>query len=345
MVKKRKVQKKPAKKAKRKSVQKSVKKVAPKRRPVAKSSKSAKMSASSAKRTGKPSEKVAKKAAVPGKAPEKKPSRKQEYTVDVDPSILPRVISMIEPSAGRLPERLRDFPASINPRSVKGGRVFLVDDVSISDVTPSLVQMQIESYKWFLTEGLRELLEEVSPIADFSGRKMELRILGHMFDPPKYDPETCRRRNLNYEAALKGHVQLINKETGEIKEQDVFLGSIPLMTDAGTFIIGGIERVVVHQLVRSPGAFFSAMPEYPKHHAAKIIPKRGVWIEIETDRRGLISCKIDRKRKIPITQMLRMFGYPNDEEIVALFDGITNDEHDFIRWTLEKDPAKTVEDA
>ena len=345
MVKKRKVQKKSAKKAKRKSAQKSVKKVAPKRRPVAKSSKSAKMSASSAKRAGKPSEKAAKKAAVPGKAPEKKLPRKQEYAVDVGPGILPRVIPMIEPSAGRLPERLRNFPASISPRSVKGGRVFLVDDVSMADVTPSLVQMQIESYRWFLTEGLKELLEEVSPIMDFSGRKMELRILGHAFDPPKYDPETCRRRNLNYEAALKGHVQLIHKETGEIKEQDVFLGSIPLMTDAGTFIIGGIERVVVHQLVRSPGAFFSAMPEYPKHHAVKIIPKRGVWIEIETDRRGLISCKIDRKRKIPITQMLRIFGYANDEDVAALFAGMTDEEHDFIRWTLEKDVAKTVEEA
>ncbi|MCB9807767.1 DNA-directed RNA polymerase subunit beta [Candidatus Peribacteria bacterium] len=203
--------------------------------------------------------------------------------------------------------------------------------------------MQIESYKWFLTEGLKELLEEITPITDFSGKKMELRILGHSFDPPKYNPDTCRRRNLSYEAIMKGNVQLINKETGEIKEQDVFLGSIPLMTDIGTFIVGGIERVVVHQLVRSPGVFFSKMPDYPKYHAAKIIPKRGVWLEIETDRRGNISCKIDRKRKIPVSQLLRVFGYETDSQILDLFSDVTG-EKDFILQTLEKDSERSVED-
>ena len=137
---------------------------------------------------------------------------------------------------------------------------------------------------------------------------------------------------------------MINKETGEIKEQDVFLGSIPLMTDIGTFIVGGIERVVVHQLVRSPGVFFSKMPDYPKYHAAKIIPKRGVWLEIETDRRGIISCKIDRKRKIPITQLLRVFGYDSDSAILDLFSDVTG-EKDHILTTLEKDTERTVEDA
>src|SRR5436853_1909660 len=109
----------------------------------------------------------------------------------------------------------------------------------------SVIDVQIDSYRWFRTDCLAELLKEVSPITDFSGKKMELNFLGHTFDAPKYDPATCKRRNLSFEAAMKAQVQLINKETGEIKEQDVFLGSIPLMTGSGTFVVGGIERVVV----------------------------------------------------------------------------------------------------
>ncbi len=240
----------------------------------------------------------------------KMPAR-QAYEMDVERAILPTVWPHLLPPPGRVPAAFKDLAAHLQPKKVADDRVYLVNDEGVSQV-PSLIEMQLESYKWFLTEGLKELLEEVTPITDFSGKKLELRILGHTFDPAKYDPETCRNRNLTYEAAMKGHVQLINKETGEIKEQDVFLGSIPLMTDAGTFIIGGIERVVVHQLVRSPGVFFSTMPDYPKYHAAKIIPKRGVWLEVETDRRGIITCKIDRKRKIPITQLLRVFGYQSD---------------------------------
>ena len=242
----------------------------------------------------------------------------------VDEGVLPRVIPHIVPIAGRMPAVCKDLPPEIQPKQVKDGRVYLVEDEGIAMV-PSLIEMQLQSYKWFLTEGVKELLEEITPITDFSGRKMELRILGHSFDAPKYDPDTCRHRNLSYEAIMKGHVQLINKETGEIKEQDVFLGSIPLMTDIGTFIVGGIERVVVHQLVRSPGVFFAKMPEYPRHHAAKIIPKRGVWLEIETDRRGIISCKIDRKRKIPITQLLRVMGFETDQKILDLFKDVTKE--------------------
>ena len=274
----------------------------------------------------------------------KKMLGKGTYVMDVENEILPQIISLIEPPAGRIPASLKDLPPEAAARKVNDGRVFFVDDQGISHV-PSLIEMQIESYKWFLTEGLKELLEEISPITDFSGKKMELRILGHTFDPAKYDPETCKRRNLTYEAAMKGYVQLINKETGEIKEQDVFLGSIPLMTDSGTFIIGGIERVAVHQLVRSPGVFFSQMPEYVKYHTAKIIPKRGVWLEVETDRRGVISCKIDRKRKIPVTQLLRVFGFPTDEEIQGLFPPAPEGEVDFIKATLDRDTAHSVEDA
>lgn len=272
------------------------------------------------------------------------PAGKRTYQADVPKVILPQSRALLLPRADKTPASLGDIKGDLIPNKVIGGRVFLREDETLENMR-SLIEVQIESYKWFLVEGLAELLKEVSPITDFSGRKMELHILGHTFDPPKYDPATCRRRNLSFEAAMKGHVQLINKETGEIKEQDVFLGSIPLMTESGTFIVGGIERVVVNQLVRSPGVFFSSMAEFPKHHAAKIIPKRGVWMEIETDRRGLISCKIDRKRKIPITQLLRVFGYPLDSDILELFKDVTKSEKDYIAATLEKDPVKSVEEA
>jgi DNA-directed RNA polymerase subunit beta len=278
------------------------------------------------------------------KAAPKRVSSKGGYIVEVESSILPQIRPHVMPGHDRLSPKLQQLDENIRPVKSRGGRIFLVDDQGITHV-PSLIEMQIESYKWFLTEGLKELLEEVTPITDFSGKKMELRILGHTFDAPKYDPDTCKRRNLTYEAAMKGFIQLINKETGEIKEQDVFLGSIPLMTDSGTFVVGGIERVVVHQLVRSPGAFFSTMPDYPRYHAAKIIPKRGVWLEVETDRRGIISCKIDRKRKIPVTQLLRVFGYTTDSQILDLCKDLTTAEHDFLQATLEKDTARTVEDA
>src|SRR3989338_6929151 len=210
---------------------------------------------------------------------------------------------------------------------------------------PTLISVQLQSYRWFLGEGLAELLQEISPITDFSGRKMEIHFLGHLFDPPKHTSDVCRRNNLSYEAALKAHTQLVNKETGEIKEQDVFLGSIPLMTEHGTFVINGIERVVVNQLVRSPGVFFRAMPENPKAHGAKIIPKRGVWLEVETDRKRILSCKIDRKRKIPVTQLLRIFGFESDSQILDLFADVSSGEKNFILTTLEKDPVRTVEEA
>ncbi|KKU80533.1 MAG: DNA-directed RNA polymerase subunit beta [Candidatus Peregrinibacteria bacterium GW2011_GWA2_47_7] len=135
---------------------------------------------------------------------------------------------------------------------------------------PPLVEIQIDSYKWFLRDGIRELLDEISPITDFSGKKMELHFLEHSIGEPKYDPLTAKNKNLTYEAPLKVHVQLINKETGEIKEQDVFLGAVPLMTIHGTFIINGIERVVVSQIVRSPGVFFSRNTSAPPYCNAKI---------------------------------------------------------------------------
>ncbi|MBP7819215.1 DNA-directed RNA polymerase subunit beta [Candidatus Gracilibacteria bacterium] len=226
------------------------------------------------------------------------------------------------------------------------GRKFFTMDPTQDFALPNLIEVQLNSYEDFLTEGLKELLEEVSPIQDFSGKKIELHFVDHEIGEAKYSPDECRYKNLTYEAPLKVHVQLINKETGEIKEQDVFLGSVPLMTESGSFIVNGIERVVVSQIVRSPGVFFSRNKKDSKFHSAKIIPKRGAWLEIETDKKGIISVKIDRKRKIPATTLLRIFGYAEDKEILEAFsDVITDIENDYMLKTLDKDPAKSVDEA
>ncbi|MEQ1849212.1 MAG: DNA-directed RNA polymerase subunit beta [Candidatus Peribacteraceae bacterium] len=332
--------KKPAKKAVKK-------KVAPKKAKVVKKAPKKVVKKVAKKSAPAPKKSIAKKMLVSETAKSgltRKQRSNKEYSVDVPKSILPRARSFSISTSERVPASLKDVPSEIQPKMNVGGRVFLTKDDSI-ELMRSLIDVQIQSYHWFITEGLSELLKEVSPITDFSSKKMEVNFLGHAFDEPKYDPATCRRRNLTYEAAMKAQVQLVNKETGEIKEQDVFLGSIPLMTDSGTFIVGGIERVVVSQLVRSPGVFFSSMADHPKNHAAKIIPKRGVWMEIETDRRGIITCKIDRKRKIPITQLLRVFGFKTDAEILDVFKGTMKSEKDYILATLDKDPIRTVEEA
>ncbi len=233
----------------------------------------------------------------------------------------------------------------IEPTKVISGRHYFTESEQ-TQAFPPLIEIQLNSYQWFLTDGLKELLDEVSPITDFSGKKMELHFLSHSLDKPKHDPAVAKRKNLSYEASLKAHVQLINKETGEIKEQDVFLGSIPLMTEKGTFIINGIERVVVNQIVRSPGVFYSKNPAAPQFFNAKIIPKRGAWLEIETDKKGVITVKIDRKRKIPVTQLLRVFGYEKDAEMHDAFKDANIDiNNDYIQNTLEKDTAVTVDEA
>ncbi|MBD3331107.1 DNA-directed RNA polymerase subunit beta, partial [Candidatus Peregrinibacteria bacterium] len=229
---------------------------------------------------------------------------------------------------------------------LKSPRKYFGKQLDKNSQLPQLIEIQLDSYKDFLNEGIRELLDEISPIQDFSGKKLELHFLDHSIEEPKYDAEISKQKNITYEAPLKVHVQLINKSTGEIKEQDVFLGNIPLMTDRATFIVNGIERVVVSQIVRSPGVFFSTNTAAPGMHTAKIIPKRGAWLEIETDKKGVITVKIDRKRKIPITSLLRVFGYETDKKIINLFkDVISGPESDFILNTLEKDHAKTTEEA
>jgi DNA-directed RNA polymerase subunit beta len=210
---------------------------------------------------------------------------------------------------------------------------------------PNLIQVQLDSYDQFLRDGIRELLEEISPITDFSGKKIEIHFEKHSLEKPKFDPDTSKRKNISYESNLKVNVRLVNKETGEIKQQDVFLGTIPLMTNRGTFVVNGIERVVVNQIVRSPGVFFSEITGMLGSYSAKIIPKRGAWLEIETDKKGIIYAKIDRKRKFPATQLFRIFGYDTDKKILDLFKKSSPQEKDFILQTLEKDSAKAPGEA
>jgi len=207
---------------------------------------------------------------------------------------------------------------------------------------PNLIEVQENSYQWFLDEGLKELFDEVNPIKDYIGRDLELYFLDYYLDEPKFDEMTARERNTSFEAALRVKTKLINKRTGEIKEQEVYLADFPLMTDRGTFIVNGIERVIVSQLIRSPGAFFTSKYIAGKrYYGAKIIPNRGAWLEIETAPNGAITVKIDRKRKVPVTALLRAFGVATDEEIKEFFkDADILPDFKYIETTLEKDISK-----
>lgn len=206
---------------------------------------------------------------------------------------------------------------------------------------PDLIEVQRHSYDWFFREGLRELFDEVSPVKDFIGRDLELHLLDYYLDEPRFDERTAKEKNLSYEAALRVQVKLINKKTNEIKEQSIFLGDFPVMTERGTFIINGIERVVVSQLVRSAGVFFSS--EFIRgrnYYGAKIIPNRGAWLEIETDMNDVMWVKIDRKRKVTVTALLRAFGYGSDEELQQLFADLNVPEaKEYLEVTLAKDPS------
>ncbi len=211
---------------------------------------------------------------------------------------------------------------------------------------PDLIEVQKSSYQWFFEEGLKELFEEISPIKDFIGRDLELFFEDYYLDEPRFDELAARAKNLTYEAALRVRARLVNKKTGEIKEQEIYLGDFPIMTDRGTFVVNGIERVVVSQLIRSAGVFFTAEPMRDrKYYGSKIIPNRGAWLEIETDANSVIYVKIDRKRKVAVTSLLRAFGYGSDEELKALFADIDTDpENRYIEATLKKDVAHSEAD-
>ena len=179
---------------------------------------------------------------------------------------------------------------------------------------PKLIQTQIDSFDWFKREGLRELFDEISPISDFTSKSMDLYFpsssnnLQYYFDKPRYSDAECRDRDATYSAPLRVQVRLVNKETGEASENEIFMGDFPIMSENGTFVINGAERVVVSQLVRSPGIYFieDVDPVTGRvYFGAKLIPNRGAWLEFETSNKNIMSVKVDRKRKIPVTVLLR----------------------------------------
>ncbi len=211
---------------------------------------------------------------------------------------------------------------------------------------PNLVEIQLNSFSWFLKEGLKELFQEFSPINDYAGKEFVLEFTDYSIDEPKFDEYWAKANNLSYETPLKIKVRLTKKESGESKEQEVFLTDMPLMTSHGTFIVNGVERVVVSQLARSFGVYFTMnVLRGRKLFGAKIIPNRGAWIEVETDADGVIYVRIDRKRKIPATTFLRIFGLKDSKEIEKRFEKTDNSEIAYIKRTLEKDDAATVDEA
>src|SRR4030081_2980749 len=223
-----------------------------------------------------------------------------------------------------------------------------------------LIATQLESFQWFKTEGLRELFDEINPITDYTGKNFELKFLDYEFGQPKFSVEECRNRDMTYAAPLRIRTRLTVKETGEIKESEVYMGDFAMMTSEGTFIVNGTERVVVSQLVRSPGVYFTAAEDPNtgrKLFGAKLIPNRGAWLEIETSAKDLLTVKIDRKRKVPVTVLLKALELPqlkgteNDREaqkraLLEMFGDVDNNpEHRYMEPTPDKDTTNKTEDA
>ncbi len=206
---------------------------------------------------------------------------------------------------------------------------------------PDLIEIQTSSYKWFLDEGIREMFQDISPVEDFTGN-LVLEFVDYSLGEPKYSVDESKERDVTYAAPLRVKVRLINKETGEVKEQEVFMGDFPLMTDSGTFVINGAERVIVSQLVRSPSVYYN--PKFDKNgkkgFTATVIPNRGAWLEFETDAKDVVYVRIDRTRKLPITVLLRALGFGSDQEIIDLLG-----EDEYLRNTLDKDNTEGTEKA
>ncbi len=214
------------------------------------------------------------------------------------------------------------------------GRHFFTNDKSVVWI-PDLLEVQLDSYRDFLENGIDRVFSDNFPISDHSWEKVDIYYKGFALEEPKYDPVTCTRKNLNYEAPLKVRLEMLNKETGEIKEQDVYMGGIPLMTDMATFIVNWIERVIVNQIVRSTGIFFTTWEE---GYSLKVIPARGSWFEIDIEKKWIINVKIDKKRKLPISVLLRAYGLESNAEILDAFKGLWDDViANNIGPTLEKD--------
>jgi DNA-directed RNA polymerase subunit beta len=211
---------------------------------------------------------------------------------------------------------------------------------------PDLLENQHRSFHWFVEEGLAELFDEIGTIEDYTESKLKLTFKNYKFGAPKTTDREAKENNINYEAPLRARVELVNKVTGEVKEQEIYLGDYPWITDRGTFIINGSERTVVSQLIRSPGVFFTAdQVGDRKLFGAKVIPYRGAWLEFETNPNGAIFVKIDRRRKIAATTLLRSLGYSTNEEIKKLFTEVDVGETSYVDDTLAKDPSETTSDA
>jgi DNA-directed RNA polymerase subunit beta len=211
---------------------------------------------------------------------------------------------------------------------------------------PDLIEVQKASYDWFFNDGIKELFDEISPITDFTGRDLELYFEDYYIEEPKFDEVTCREKNITFEAPLRVTVRMINKRTEKEERQEIYLGDIPVMTSRGTFVVNGIERVVVSQLIRSPGAFFTAETvRGRRYYGGKIIPNRGAWIEIETDQNNVLWVKVDRKRKVAATSLLRAFGLGNEDDIKKQFEDVnTHPNIDFVENTLNKDASSNEEE-
>lgn len=206
---------------------------------------------------------------------------------------------------------------------------------------PNLIEIQTSSYQWFLDEGLREMFQDISPIEDFTGN-LSLEFIDYSLGEPKYSVEESKERDVTYSAPLRVKVRLVNKETGEVKDQDVFMGDFPLMTETGTFVINGAERVIVSQLVRSPSVYFNGKVDKngKKGFTATVIPNRGAWLEYETDAKDVVYVRIDRTRKLPVTVLLRALGFGSDQEIIDLIG-----DNEYLRNTLEKDNTEGIDKA
>ena len=229
------------------------------------------------------------------------------------------------------------------PKPIQVGRKERMTFAKINEVCemPNLIELQTKSYDWFIKEGLREVFEDISPIKDYADNLVLEFIDYSLTDAPKYEQEECKERDVTYAAPLKVKVRLINKETGEVKEQEVFMGDFPLMTEKGTFIYNGAERVIVTQLVRSPGPYYDVTVDKSnnKLFSTTIIPNRGAWLEYETDSNEIISVRVDRTRKQPVTTLLRALGFGSNQEIINIFG-----EDSRLMKTLEKDTASNYEE-
>ena len=224
-------------------------------------------------------------------------------------------------------------------------RVFFTEDDTVLSV-PDLIAHQKDSWKEFVDTGLGEIFTEINPIDDYTGQKLSLSFKEYAFRDPKNSERFAKENNITYDAPLYARVELVNKVTGEVKEQEIYLGDYPWMTERGTFIINGTERVVVSQLIRSPGVFFTSdNVAGHNNYGAKIIPGRGAWLEFETTTSGVIYVKIDRRRKMPVTTLLRAFGYSKTSEIKDLFADVDTGDTKYIEETLDKDATRGTNEA